>query len=30
VEAVTHIEEAKLAEYKERLEKELKEFDEGF
>ncbi len=30
VETVTHIEEAKLAEYKERLEKELKEFDEGF
>ncbi len=30
VETVTHIEEAKLAEYKERLEKELKELDEGF
>jgi cytochrome c-type biogenesis protein CcmH/NrfF len=30
VETVTHIEEAKLAEYKERMEKELNEFDEGF
>lgn len=30
VEPVSHIEEAKLAEYKERMEKELKEFDEGF
>ncbi|MEE9567565.1 MAG: cytochrome c-type biogenesis protein, partial [Desulfobacteria bacterium] len=30
VETVTHFEEAQLAEYKERLEKELKEFDEGF
>jgi cytochrome c-type biogenesis protein CcmH len=30
VETITDIEEAKLSEYKERLEKELKEFDEGF
>jgi len=30
VETVTHIEEAKLSEYKERMEKELNEFDEGF
>ncbi len=30
VETVTHFEEAEKAEYKERLEKELKEFDEGF
>jgi cytochrome c-type biogenesis protein CcmH len=30
VETVPHFEEAHLAEYKERMEKELKEFDEGF
>jgi len=30
VETVTDIEEAKLSEYKERMEKELNEFDEGF
>jgi cytochrome c-type biogenesis protein CcmH len=30
VETVTHVDEARLGEYKERLEKELKEFDEGF
>ena len=30
VETVTNIEEAKLSEYKERMEKELNEFDEGF
>ncbi len=30
VKTVTHFEEAEKAEYKERLEKELKEFDEGF
>ncbi len=29
-ETVPRFEEAQLAEYKERLEKELKEFDEGF
>ncbi len=29
-ERVPHLEEAQLAKYKERLEKELKEFDEGF
>ena len=29
-ETVTQIEETKLSEYQERLEKELKEFDEGF
>ena len=30
VETVTHFEKAEIAEYKERLEKELKEFDDGF
>jgi cytochrome c-type biogenesis protein CcmH len=30
VETVTDVDDARLGEYKERLEKELKEFDEGF